>query len=292
MTEPQTKHVPFQKILNFRDVGSSINTLAGQDALHPNLFYRSALPDDATPVDRLRVANEFKIKTIIDLRTDSEHVEQTRKNARKIPAAPAAEPKDPAYALRIPGVEYRYVSLNGHAYSSALIKQLSYWNTAKLFGLYACGWRNQAIAVLGENVMAKRGLVGLAEDSLKHSTAEVKSVFDLLSDESNYPVLVHCTQGKDRTGLVVLLVLLLLKAPKDAIDKDYMMSEKELGSEREERLVQIRGIKLPDDFAGCPEGWVEEVSRFIEKDYGGIEAYLERCGVTAEQQSRVRKILV
>lgn len=188
-------------------------------------------------------------------------------------------------------MEYRYISLNGHPYSSALIKQLSYWNTAKLFGLYVVGYRTEAIGVLGENVMAKRGLIGLAKDSLRHSTAEVKAVFDVLSDEGNYPLLVHCTQGKDRTGLVVLLVLLLLGVEKEAIDVDYMLSERELKGEREERLVQIRAIGLPDEFAGCAEGWVEEVSRCIQEEYGGIEAYLERCGVTREQQERIRKIL-
>jgi protein tyrosine/serine phosphatase len=39
---------------------------------------------------------------------------------------------------------------------------------------------------------------------------EVKQVFDVLADDRNWPVLVHCTQGKDRTGLIVMLVLFLL----------------------------------------------------------------------------------
>lgn len=291
MATPTSAGQPFQKLLNFRDVATSINTQLPQSLLKPGLFYRSGIPDDATPTDRLRLTDDYHLKTIIDLRTDSEHVEQARKLAKKASTSPVTEPNDPAQPLRIPGVQYKYISLNGHAYSSALIKQLSYWNTAKLFGLYVVGYRTDAIKVLGENVMAKRGLIGLAEDSLKHSLAEVKSVFDVLCDESNYPLLVHCTQGKDRTGLVVLLVLLLLRVPREAIDQDYMLSEQELVSEREERMVQIRAIGLPDGFAGCAEGWVDAVSKCIDEEYGGIEAYLGRCGVTKEHMERVKKIL-
>ncbi|EME39110.1 hypothetical protein DOTSEDRAFT_91581 [Dothistroma septosporum NZE10] len=269
---------PFEKVLNFRDVATSINTLSGQHILTPGLFFRSGLPDEATPADRQRLTTEYHVKSIIDLRTDSEHVDQARKHGKKILASPLAEPSDPARPLRVPGIHYHDISLNGHAYSSALMKQLSYWNAAKLIGLYVTGYRNQAISILGHNVMSKRGLIGLAEDSLTHSTAEVKQIFDVLADEANYPVLAHCTQGKDRTGVTVLLVLLLLKAPLDAIDKDYMLSENELLSEREERLKQIHSIGLPDEFGGCAPGWVAAISTWIDEHYGSIETYLQSCG--------------
>ena len=281
----------FDKILNFRDVAASINTLSGQDLLKPGLFFRSGLPDEATPADQSRLKQDYHIKSIIDLRTDSEHVDQTKKRAKDIPSSPIAEPHDPAKPLRIPGITYHDISLNGHAYSSALMKQLSYWNAAKLIGLYVTGYRNQAIGILGRNVMSHRGLIGLAEDSLTHSTAEVKQIFDVLAEESNYPVLAHCTQGKDRTGVTVLLVLLLLKAPPNAIDKDYMLSESELASEREERLKQIHSIGLPDEFGGCASGWVAAIAKWIEDRYGSVEAYLQGCGVSPEQQRKVVAIL-
>ncbi|CAK3845037.1 hypothetical protein DOTSEDRAFT_91581 [Lecanosticta acicola] len=294
MAESTTAPPHLQKVLNFRDVGLSINNFSNKNFFKTGLLYRSGIPDDASPGDRLALQQDYKIQTIIDLRTDSEHVEQARKNAKSKPpsASPVAEPRDPAKAWRVPGVKYEYINFNGRAYSNALIKQLSYRNTAKLFGLYLIGYRTQAISVLGENVMAKRGLIGLAEDSLAHCINEVKAIFDVLSNEQNYPLLVHCTQGKDRTGLTVLLVLLLCETPTDAIDRDYMLSETELASEREKRLVEIRAIGLPDEFAGCAKGWVETVSKWIEEEYGGIRRYLQRCGVGQEQQDRVRSILL
>lgn len=281
----------FDKILNFRDVGQYINHLTGQQLLQPGLIYRSARPDAATPTDRQRLVTEYKIKTIIDLRTPTEHVEQSNKLAADIPSAPAITPSDPAAPLRISEIKYRDVNLNGSGYSKALIKQLSYGQMAKLFGLYTFGWRKDAIGVLGKNVMAERGLAGLATDSLTHSKAEVKAVFSILSDENAYPVMVHCTQGKDRTGLVVLLVLLLCGVPQEVVKQDYRLSESELAPERNEKLAEIRSIGLPDSFADCPEKWTVAVCDYLNATYGGAGKYLEECGVSCQQQQCLKALL-
>lgn len=140
--------------------------------------------------------------------------------------------------------------------------------------------------------MAKRGLTGLAKDSLKHCRAEIKSVFDVLSSQENWPVLVHCTQGKDRTGLVVLLVLGLLGVSAEDVKRDYMLSVPGLEDDREERVKAISTIGLPEDFAGCPDDWVEEVLGEIQREYGGVERFLvNSCAVERGQVERVKQIL-
>lgn len=292
---------PFQKVSNFRDVSSS----TGSQYLSPGLLYRSAAPDDATPVDRSRLSTEIGLKTIIDLRSDTEHHEVSRKNLSKIPPAldPPGKPhnhkggrghtahNDPQNPLHVPGVQYELINFNGSAYSSNLIRQLSYLNMAKLFTWYTLGWRTEAISILGTNVMQKRGLVGLAQDSLSLCQKEVKLVFDILARQDNYPLMVHCTQGKDRTGLVILLVLLLLGADQEAIEKDYLLSEDELANDKAERIRAIAKIGLGEEFAGCPRDWVEQVVLTVKQEFGGVEKYLESCGVDAEQQRKIRDIL-
>lgn len=140
--------------------------------------------------------------------------------------------------------------------------------------------------------MAKRGLTGLAKDSLRHCRAEVKTVFDVLSNEENWPVLVHCTQGKDRTGLVVSLVLGLLDVSTEDIKRDYLLSVPGLEGDRAERVKAISSIGLPEDFAGCPEEWVDEVLGEIQREYGGVEKFLlNSCGVEREQLDSVKHIL-
>ena len=156
----------------------------------------------------------------------------------------------------------------------------------------ALGYRDAAIFTLGSEVMVPRGLVGLGLDTLDHSTHEIKNCFDILSSPDSYPVMVHCTQGKDRTGLIILLILLLCDVSQAAAERDYVLSEKELEPERGERMKDIRRVGLDESFAGCPADFVEKVARHLNERYGGVEKYLTKIGVGAEQQRRIREILL
>lgn len=105
-------------------------------------------------------------------------------------------------------------------------------------------------------------------------------------------MLVHCTQGKDRTGLVILLVLGVLGVKMEDIKRDYLLSIQGLEGDLEERREAIAQIGLPEEFAGCGEEWVEEIFGGVEKEYGGFEKFLVgECGVEKEQIERVREIL-
>lgn len=291
MSNPSDGRITFDNILNFRDVGAHINYIAGQEVLATGKLFRSARPDAASPADRQRLAHDLKIKTIIDLRTPTEQIEQARKAATVEPAAPAIAPKDPTKPLRIDGIDYKDINFNGDGYKNALMNKLSYWNFAKLVSLYALGYRKEAISILGTNVMAGRGLAGLAIDSLQHCQKEVKEVFDVLCDPTCYPVLVHCTQGKDRTGLIVLLALMLCQVNRDLARADYRLSGEELAPEREEKLGEIRSIGLPDSFADCPENWTEEVWVYIENNYATAGSYLETCGIAEQQRDQLIQLL-
>jgi hypothetical protein len=87
---------------------------------------------------------------------------------------------------------------------------------------------------------------------------------------------------------VVLLLLLLCDIPVDAISADYMASERELASEREERLEEMKNIGMGEEFASCPAEWADEMVRYIEEVQGGVGRYMERIGVDKEMQERIR----
>jgi protein-tyrosine phosphatase len=257
MASPAPQHPP-NTITNFRDVADLINTTSPQPTLKPSLFYRSALPSTASPEAQANLTTTYHIKTIIDLRTDTEILEEQKseKSKTKRSLSPSSSPTPPPTTT--------HLSLNGSSYSQ----------TAKLACLYALSYRTQAISILGSNVMSHRGLSGLAIDTLTHSTSEIASLITLLSKPTNYPVLVHCTQGKDRTGLVVLLVSLLCGASEEAVARDYARSDVELEPEREARVAEIGKIGLPASFAGCEEGWVGVVCTWLREEWGGVEGYL------------------
>jgi protein tyrosine/serine phosphatase len=139
--------------------------------------------------------------------------------------------------------------------------------------------------------MRGRGLVGLGLNSIDVCTWEIKQFFEVLADDNNYPILVHCTQGKDRTGLTILLALLLMETPLEAAEHDYMLSQQELVSERDERVEEILSIGLPENFADCDPHFVLAVFKHIQDTYGGIQAYLEHAGIDKEKYIAVRRNL-
>ncbi|KZF24667.1 tyrosine/serine protein phosphatase-like protein [Xylona heveae TC161] len=281
-------------ILNFRDVGKTVNQKSGSAFVNEGLFFRSARPDDASPASRDELVNKYGISSIIDLRTKSEHIRQAQKRAATVKASAALAPSDAAAAetVEIPGIRYHLINLNGRGFERNLLWQMSWGGMSKLLTLMLFGYRIEAIGVLGREVMQHRGLIGLGCDSIDYCQAEISQVFDVLADRSNYPLIVHCTQGKDRTGLIIALTLFLLGVPIDAVSHDYVLSESELLPEREERLVEIHEIGLTDDFADCPPDWAEKIHTYIDDKYGSVETYLkDHVGVTEEKLQSIREIL-
>ncbi len=286
----------FDHLLNFRDVGQYINQVTESAIFSNGLLFRSAKLDDTTPGDRNKIANTVGIKTVIDLRSKTEHINATKKHSDAVSIARSAAvpfPNDSAAApLKIPGLHYAEINLNGKGFERALVWQLKYTSLAKLVGLMALGYRTEGISVLGKEIMLPKGLIGLGIDTLDHSGPEIKEIFDILSKESSYPVLIHCTQGKDRTGITVLLVLSLCDIDITAITADYVRSEAELETEKEERLKEIRSIGLDETFAQCPPEFCPRIRRHLDSQYGGISKYLDSVGVSNSQQKEIRRILL
>jgi protein-tyrosine phosphatase len=87
-----------------------------------------------------------------------------------------------------------------------------------------------------------------------------------LGTDAAYPVYVHCTWGRDRTGVVSAVVLLALGASRDAIMQEYLLSQPLVGA----YPTSLKAV-------------LDEIER-----QGGIEAYLGTVGVTPEQLATLR----
>jgi protein-tyrosine phosphatase len=160
---------------------------------------------------------------------------------------------------------------------------------SKLVYRMAVGRRIEGINVLGTEVMAPRGLLGLGQDTLSASKSEVKQVFTILANPESYPIMFHCTQGKDRTGLVAILLLLLCGVDPSVIEADYRASERELQSQRAERVRQMKNIGLGEEFASCPAGFVDGIVQYLNDGWGGCEGYLQSVGVHERMREAVKQ---
>lgn len=168
---------------------------------------------------------------------------------------------------------------------------------SKLVALHITGYRTQAISILGREVMSPRGLLGLASDTLDASGAEIADGLRCLlptspTSTSPLPILYHCTQGKDRTGLLITLILLICGVPVDAIEYDYELSDEKLVEERGDRLAEIREMGLSDEFGRTVTGFVKGVKGHLEEKYGGLEKYLDLHGFGEGERANVREAFV
>ncbi|KAL9021377.1 MAG: hypothetical protein Q9185_001385 [Variospora sp. 1 TL-2023] len=263
---------PFPTILNFRDIGQSINGL-----------------QTAVFEDRSSLVLVYQIKTIIDLRSKTEHIQQRKKyDAQVCHLGAGLGSAGLAAPTKIPGIRYREINLNGSSYERTLLKRLRYTSLAKLIALMAVGRRTEAIFILGSEVIQPRGLLGQAKDSIDSSVMELKQILEILAEAENYPVLFHCTSGKDRTGLIAFTLLLILDIPLDVISADYLASEGELVAEKEARIQELSTIGLSADFAGCSPDWVVNVHKHVTETYGSLHKYLDWIGFGEALRSKIK----
>lgn len=121
-----------------------------------------------------------------------------------------------------------------------------------------------------------------------------------LSQPENTPALIHCTAGKDRTGIAAALILSVLGVPREMVLADYLASNRHAGywlREVEKQLVQARtrGVnptQLWPMIASSPE-LINPALDHIETRYGGVEAYLlGPAGLSPEDIARLRSKLI
>jgi len=113
------------------------------------------------------------------------------------------------------------------------------------------------------------------------------------------PVLVHCTAGKDRTGLVVALVLAALDVDRDVILDDYAASAANLSGEWTAQMVRKArrfGFRLTDELIAIMSSSPREVMGAaldrIDAEHGGAVAYLADAGADADVVAALRKNLL
>jgi protein-tyrosine phosphatase len=124
----------------------------------------------------------------------------------------------------------------------------------------------------------------------------IKAAMAAIADARSAPILVHCHAGKDRTGVVVALALLLAGVGVDAIADDYAQSGVQLAdmlardrvSAVERGMDAVRAERL---FTVRREAMVETVER-IDSDHGGAAHYLAGLGLEEQRIDRLRSLMV
>jgi len=141
----------------------------------------------------------------------------------------------------------------------------------KLLLLSPClGFEKQLIQIIMRD---EHSMLKFYIQIVENAIAPLREIFDLLSLSSSYPVLIHCVGGKDRTGIVIALLLRVLGCPRMDIVRDYAISEYHLGSALG---GETNNILLTENSIKSPARVMHQLLQYLERTYGSVQNYLER----------------
>lgn len=116
-------------------------------------------------------------------------------------------------------------------------------------------------------------------DKIKLNLDIFKDVFAVFGEKENYPIVVHCSIGTDRTGLICFFINALLGVSEDDLYRDYLFSNfGEIGSRR-----------MPDEI----DGYLSVIngangSTLAEKTYN----YLVSIGVESSDLDTIKEMML
>jgi protein-tyrosine phosphatase len=109
-------------------------------------------------------------------------------------------------------------------------------------------------------------------------------------------ILIHCHAGKDRTGLISALILSLAGVPRQVIAEDYAESDRYLQPLYQQILESgpddpLERQRRSDAMLAKPEIMLHALD-YLDQEYHGVSAYLEKAGVSKADQVKIRTRLV
>ena len=126
------------------------------------------------------------------------------------------------------------------------------------------------------------GSKGITNETGKQLMAEEIRLF---ADPDNYPIYIHCSLGRDRTGTLVMIIEGLLGVNFNDLMMDYELSVFSVTGTQDNAGVQAirNNIKATYDYLNEFEG-----ASFAER----VENYLLSIGITAEEIQAIRDIML
>lgn len=155
-------------------------------------------------------------------------------------------------------------------------------------------FENHASTVDEQIAQAGQDRVQVYALMLAHNQPQVRQILQSVAEARPGGILIHCSAGKDRTGLISALLLALAGVPDAVIAEDYALSQAQLWPLYEKLVAEAGGEERV--------GWwlkpvatpatMQAVLTHLRNDYGGAVGYLRQSGLSKLVISQLRERLL
>lgn len=165
-----------------------------------------------------------------------------------------------------------------------------------------CDIATHAIGFIPEGTLEMLAAIGsgrqraedVAAEVLRHYTKFVDDhredyarMFRLILSADALPMLIHCTSGKDRTGIGAAAVLMALGVPRDVIVRDYVLT-----NDYRRDIRHLFDAAVPDEvlhvLTTADPRYLAAALDAIDSRHGGPDRWLAGLGLTAADRGALR----
>lgn len=155
-------------------------------------------------------------------------------------------------------------------------------------------WFNATRKMMKRNKFTKKQSSELMVEGYRMIVEEgppsYKKLMEVVLDQSNWPILIHCNAGKDRAGVAVTLILEALGVDRETIMEEFLLTN-EIARIAEKAVLlskqgkrQRRNGRGPSasawfPFIGVQAEMLEAFYTSVDEKYGSMDAFLTEMGV-------------
>ena len=266
-------------ISNFRD--------AGLGNMRKGVLFRSATLDRATSADLEFLKNKLGIKSIIDLRGPKESL-------TLLPGTESIADSFKTIDFTKTDLDFTERSLYkinlAYAFRVAIWESISWMARFYFVILTIVGYGRYAQKhILANSSIGKEGLFGLNKAFLKYGADYWRQFVSIVKTDQAFPILIHCSAGKDRTGLSIALLQKLCGVDDDTIIDEYALSASLL--DQELLLKNVVKMGLSPDFSLSEPVTMKKTLEFIKSEYGSVERYFLSIGIAKNDIKLIKRVL-